>query len=59
MAETQSIDADNKIISTSIGELTYDILIITTGATSNYFGMDNIQKHTWRLPFSLFLLILQ
>lgn len=58
MAETQSIDADNKIISTSIGE-TYDILIIATGATSNYFGMDNIQKYTWRLPFSLFLRLLQ
>lgn len=46
MAETQNIDADNKIISTSIGELTYDILIIATGATSNYFGMDNIQKYS-------------
>jgi len=45
MAETQNIDADNKTISTSIGDITYDMLIIATGATSNFFGMKNIQKY--------------
>ena len=46
MAETESIDVDNKIVSTSIGQVKYDILIIATGATSNYFGMKNIQKYS-------------
>jgi len=45
MAETKNIDTDNKVISTSIGNLNYDILIIATGATSNFFGMKSIQKH--------------
>lgn len=45
MTETESIDVENKEVSTSIGELTYDILIIATGATSNFFGMKNIQKY--------------
>ncbi len=45
MAETENIDTDNKVISTSIGKLNYDILIIATGATSNFFGMKNIQKY--------------
>ena len=44
-AETINIDTDNKVISTSIGNLNYDILIISTGATSNYFRMKNIQKY--------------
>lgn len=46
MAETESIDVDSKIVSTSIGQIKYDILIIATGATSNYFGMKNIQKYS-------------
>lgn len=44
MAETTSIDAKNKTIDTTIGTLTYDYLIIATGATSNFFGMNNIEE---------------
>lgn len=46
MAETTKIDNQNKVVSTSIGQITYDILIIATGATSNYFGMKNIKKYS-------------
>lgn len=46
MAETQSIDPNNKKVKTSIGSLNYDYLIIATGATSNFFGMKNIEKHS-------------
>ncbi len=45
MAETENIDVENKKVTTSIGQINYDILIIATGATSNYFGMKNIQKY--------------
>lgn len=44
MAEINSIDSDKKVVETSIGKLEWDILIIATGATSNYFGLKNIQK---------------
>ena len=46
MGETERIDIPNKIVFTSIGEVAYDILIVATGATSNYFGMENIQKYS-------------
>ncbi|MGI9531497.1 NAD(P)/FAD-dependent oxidoreductase [Lutimonas sp.] len=44
LAKTTSIDAENKKVNTSIGEITYDKLIIATGASSNFFGMKDIEK---------------
>lgn len=46
MAEVLSVDADHKKIITSIGELTYDILVLATGSKTNYFGNKNIEKHS-------------
>jgi len=46
MAEVQQIDAANKRIETTIGSLDYDYLVIATGADSNFFGMENVQKHS-------------
>ncbi|MFT5878863.1 MAG: NADH dehydrogenase [Salibacteraceae bacterium] len=45
MAETENIDTDKKQILTTIGDLHFDYLIIATGATSNFFGMANIEKY--------------
>ena len=45
MAETVSVDAENKTVETTIGSLKFDSLVIATGATSNYFGMANIEKY--------------
>ena len=45
IANTENIDTDNKLIETSIGNLSYDKLVIATGATTNYFGMQNIEKY--------------
>ena len=45
IAETKKIDTVQKIVETSIGDIDYDHLIIATGATSNYFGMQNIEQH--------------
>ncbi len=44
LAKTEKIDPENKKVITNIGELSYDKLIIATGATSNFFGMKDIQK---------------
>ncbi|RZK52831.1 MAG: NAD(P)/FAD-dependent oxidoreductase, partial [Pedobacter sp.] len=38
------IPEENKLI-TSIGEISYDFLIIATGSTSNFFGQDEIQQN--------------
>ncbi len=43
MAKAESIDADNNILKTSIGDIDYDHLIIATGSSTNYFGMKSIQ----------------
>lgn len=45
LAEVLNIDASNKVIQTSIGELDYDKLIIASGAGNNFFGNANIEKH--------------
>lgn len=38
------VPAENKIITTT-GEVSYDILVMATGAATNFFGMENVKKH--------------
>ena len=38
------VTAENKIILNN-GECSYDVLVISTGAETNYFGMENVQKN--------------
>lgn len=42
--EVLSVDSKNKIIKSSIGELSYDYLVICSGAKTNFFGMHNVEK---------------
>ncbi|MEJ7611168.1 MAG: FAD-dependent oxidoreductase [Ferruginibacter sp.] len=45
MAEVKElVPAENKVI-TDIGAFLYDILVIATGADTNFFGNANMQKH--------------
>lgn len=46
MASVNRVDAKAKVIYTSIGEITYDILVVATGADSNFFGMKNVETHS-------------
>lgn len=45
MTEVETIDHENSIIKTSIGELTYNYLIIATGSKTNFFGNKNIENN--------------
>jgi NADH:ubiquinone reductase (H+-translocating) len=45
LCEVQSVEPDKKILHTNIGQLSYDYLIIATGTSTNYFGMENIMKN--------------
>ncbi len=45
MGELLSIHPEENKISLSTGEINYDNLVIATGTTSNYFGMQNIEKN--------------
>lgn len=44
-----SVDPNNKIISTIIGDLPYDYLIIATGTKSNFFGNEEVKKYSFPL----------
>lgn len=45
LAEVNAIYAEENIISTSIGDLTYDYLVIATGSKTNFFGNKSIEEH--------------
>ena len=45
LAEVNAINAEANTISTSIGELTYDYLVIATGSKTNFFGNQSIEEH--------------
>jgi len=46
MANVEQINPEKNTISTDIGEIAYDYVVIATGATTNYFGNDELQNHT-------------
>jgi NADH dehydrogenase len=46
MAEVSEIITERKAINTSIGEISFDYLIIATGANTNYFGNEEIERHS-------------
>lgn len=45
VAEVLKIDAESNQIITSLGEISYDHLVLGIGCDTNYFGMDNIKKY--------------
>lgn len=44
--EVRSVDSANNTLSTSSGEIDYDYLVLAHGATNNFFGSDQMQKHS-------------
>ncbi|MEQ9063301.1 MAG: NAD(P)/FAD-dependent oxidoreductase [Vicingaceae bacterium] len=44
MAAVESIDLESKEVLTSIGKMSYSYLVIATGAETNYFGNEQIEK---------------
>jgi len=44
VTEVTCIDTGRKSLITGLGEITYDYLVIATGATTNYFGMKEIEE---------------
>ena len=45
VTQVEGIDADKKQIQTAMGHVWYDYLVIATGATTNYFGMEGVIKN--------------
>lgn len=58
MAELEAVHPDKNEISTDIGRLAYDFLVIATGAKTNFFGNDAIEKNSMQMksaPDALFI----
>ena len=51
LATVRHIDPENKIISTNIGALTYDYLVLATGTKTNFFGNEQIAKNALAMKF--------
>lgn len=49
LAEVNKINPEIKSIETSIGEFTYDHLIIATGSQTNFFGNTSLEKNCMQL----------
>lgn len=45
LCEVISVEPEKKLLHTNIGQLTYDYLVIATGSSTNYFGMENIMRY--------------
>lgn len=46
VAEVNKIRAEEKMLETSLGTVMYDYLVIATGATTNFFGMQSFAKNS-------------
>ena len=44
LTEVKSIQPNAKIIETTIGDISYDYVVIATGADTNFFGNDRIKE---------------
>jgi len=49
LAELLSINTTENKIETSIGPFNYDVLVIAVGCTTNFFGNEEIRKHSYTL----------
>lgn len=45
LGELTNINTTENKVTLSNGELDYDYLVIATGTTTNYFGMENVKRH--------------
>lgn len=47
LTEVTKISTDTKMIHTSAGDLSYDLLVIASGAATNFFGMDQLKDYSF------------
>ncbi len=45
VAKLENVDAENRVISTDLGDLSYDYLVLAMGARTNYFGNQNLRDN--------------
>ncbi|MCF8232173.1 MAG: NAD(P)/FAD-dependent oxidoreductase [Bacteroidales bacterium] len=45
MAKMEEVDPQKQMVYTNLGYLEYDYLVIATGVSTNYFGLENVKKN--------------
>lgn len=45
LTEVEQVVPEKKLLVTSIGDLEYDVLVLATGSTTNFFGNEKVQQH--------------
>ena len=46
LAEVEEIQSSSNTVVTNKGTVHYDYLVLATGTTTNFFGMDNVESHS-------------
>ncbi len=46
MADVQKIDSEKKIVETDIGTIDFDYLVLATGSTNNFYGMQDVEMNS-------------
>ncbi|MBP2630491.1 MAG: putative dehydrogenase [Firmicutes bacterium] len=49
LGEVEDFDLDHKTIITTTGKITYDYLVMAAGATTNFFGMESVEKNSFAM----------
>ncbi len=49
MAEVIRVEPANNRLQTSVGEFSFDILVVATGCTTNYYGNEAVRSHAFGL----------
>ena len=47
MAHAENFDTERKVLITDHGEVPYDYLVLAAGATTNFFGMENVARNSF------------
>jgi NADH dehydrogenase len=49
MADVQRVDSATNTITTSVGDIRYDYLVLATGSLTNFFGMESIERNAMQI----------
>ncbi|MDP5171690.1 MAG: NAD(P)/FAD-dependent oxidoreductase [Bacteroidia bacterium] len=45
IAKVDAVRQEEKVLETSIGEISYEYLVLATGSVTNFFGMEELERH--------------
>ncbi|MBO2011820.1 NAD(P)/FAD-dependent oxidoreductase [Hymenobacter negativus] len=49
MADVQRVDPATNMLTTSVGDIKYDYLVLATGSLTNFFGLESIERNAMQI----------